>query len=91
MTRIVAEIILLFLLPTLLWVGYAYLTREERPDGTYILKDAPLFYLIPAGAALVLVTLVVFGSREGGTPGKPYDPPVLKDGKIEPGHTRSAQ
>jgi uncharacterized RDD family membrane protein YckC len=91
MTRVVIENILLFLLPFLLWIGYAYLTREERPDGTSILNEAPLAWLIAAGAVLVIATLVLFGSREGGTPGKPYEPPVLKDGKIEPGHTRSAQ
>ena len=37
------------------------------------------------GAALVIATLVVFGSISGGKPGQVYVPPVLKDGRIEPG------
>jgi hypothetical protein len=91
MMRIIAENILLFLAPTLLWFGYVLMTRDDGASGTVIFKEAPLLWLIPAGAALVFLTLIVFSSREGGEPGKPYDPPVLRDGKIEPGHTRSQQ
>ena len=31
MIRIVAENILLFLLPTIVYVAYVYMTREEKP------------------------------------------------------------
>ncbi len=77
--------ILLFLLPTLIYVAYIYMTREEKPDAARVLHDAPLIWLFVAGAALVIATLVVFGSISGGKPGQAYVPPVFKDGQIEPG------
>ena len=86
MIRIVVENILLFLLPTFIYVAYVYMTREEGPDGTRVLDDAPLLWLFVAGALCVLVTLIAFGSITGGKPGQVYTPPVLKDGRIEPGH-----
>lgn len=86
MIRIVAENILLFLLPTIIYVAYIYMTREEKPEATRVLDDAPLIWLFVAGAALVIITLVTFGSVSGGKPGQVYTPPVFKDGRIEPGH-----
>ena len=86
MIRIVVENILLFLLPTFVYVAYIYMTREERPGATRVLDDAPLLWLFVAGALCVIVTLVAFGSISGGKPGQVYTPPVLKDGRIEPGH-----
>ena len=86
MIRIVAENILLFLLPTIVYVAYVYMTREEKPGAARVLDDAPLIWLFVAGAIIVLAVLVTFGSRTGGIPGQTYTPPVLKDGRIEPGH-----
>ncbi|KAB2941392.1 MAG: DUF6111 family protein [Hyphomicrobium sp.] len=86
MIRIVAENILLFLLPTIVYVAYVYMTREERPGAMRVLDDAPLLWLFVAGAALVIITLASFGSVTGGKPGQVYTPPSLKDGRIEPGH-----
>ncbi len=62
MIRIVAENILLFLLPTIVYIAYVYLTREERPGAAHVLDDAPLIWLFIAGAVLVVVTLASFGS-----------------------------
>jgi uncharacterized protein DUF6111 len=86
MIRIVAENILLFLLPTIVYVAYVYMTREEKPGAMRVLDDAPLIWLFVAGAALVVLTLVSFGSVTGGKPGQVYTPPSFKDGRIEPGH-----
>jgi hypothetical protein len=86
MIRIVVENILLFLLPTFVYIAYVYMTREERPGATSVLDDAPLLWLFVAGALCVIVTLVAFGSISGGKPGQIYTPPVLRDGRIEPGH-----
>ena len=86
MMRIVVENLLLFLLPTLIYVAYIYLTRAEKPDGRAMLDEAPLLWLFAIGAGLVVVTLMVFGSTSGGKPGEVYQPPVLRDGKIVPGH-----
>ena len=86
MIRIVAENIVLFLLPTIVYIAFIYLTREDRPGASSILNDAPLTWLFVAGAILVVVTLATFGSVTGGKPGQVYTPPALKDGRIEPGH-----
>lgn len=94
MIRVVIENILLFLLPTLLYVAWVLLTRQPQPSGPdgessgppKILDDAPLLWLFAAGALLVVVTLIAFESSSGGKPGQHYVPPSYKDGKIDPGH-----
>lgn len=85
MIRIVIENLLLFLAPTLIYVAYALATRRGTPDSGKVFDDAPLIWLFAAGAALVVVTLLVFGNTSGGKPGQAYVPPSIKDGKIEPG------
>ncbi|HLB07700.1 MAG TPA: DUF6111 family protein [Alphaproteobacteria bacterium] len=95
MIRIIIENLLLFLLPTLVYVAYVLMTRPEEEAngaagkatlGAHVLDNAPLLWLFGAGAALVIVTLVAFGSISGGKPGQHYEPPAMKDGRIEPGH-----
>jgi hypothetical protein len=86
MIRIIAENVLLFLLPTIIYVAYVYMTRDEKAGAASVLDDAPLIWLFAAGAVLMLVTLVTFGSMSGGKPGQTYTPPAFKDGHIEPGH-----
>jgi hypothetical protein len=96
MIRTVIENILLFLLPTFVYVAWVLfqrsraVAREENGDNqqavTHILDDAPLLWLFAGGALLVIVTLAAFGSSSGGKPGQHYQPSVLKDGKIQPGH-----
>jgi hypothetical protein len=86
MLRIVAENVFLFLLPTIIYVAFVYMTREERPGAARVLDDAPIIWLFIAGVAIVLIVLTTFGSLTGGKPGQVYVPPALKDGHIEPGH-----
>ena len=93
MIRIVVENLLLFLLPTFIYVAWMLMTRQESnaPDGNgttpaNILLDAPLLWLFTSGAILVVVTLIAFGSTSGGKPGQHYEPPSIKDGQIEHGH-----
>ncbi|MGE3916841.1 MAG: DUF6111 family protein [Hyphomicrobiaceae bacterium] len=84
MIRIVIENIILFLLPTVVYVIYVVATRNSTRKG--ILDEAPLAGLLLAGTALVLLVLVVYGSdKSGGKPGDRYIPPSMKDGQIEPG------
>jgi hypothetical protein len=93
MIRIVIENILLFLLPTLAYLGWVLIARpdslERTPDGrirpTRVLNDAPLLWLAASGTILLIVVLVAFGKTSGGRPDQSYSPPVFKDGKIEPG------
>jgi Family of unknown function (DUF6111) len=86
MIRIVAENILLFLLPTIVYVAFVYMTRVEKPGAARVLDDAPLIWLFIAGVVLVVAMLATFGTIPGGKPGQVYVPPALKNGHIEPGH-----
>jgi hypothetical protein len=88
MIRIVIENIVLFLLPTLLYAGYVLLMRGPPEKGSDLLADAPLLWLFFGGTVLVIVVLVAFGSTSGGRPGQHYEPPSMKDGRIEPGRIR---
>jgi Family of unknown function (DUF6111) len=85
MIRIVIENLLLFLAPTLIYVLYVYVRRRSGGDESPILNDAPLLWLFIAGVVLMLATLVLFGSNSGWKPGEAYQPPIYKDGKIQPG------
>ena len=85
MIRVVIENVLLFLLPTLVYVSYMLLTRSQASTGA-IVNDAPLIWLFIAGALLVGATLVYYATiTPGGAPGAVYTPPRMKDGHIEPG------
>ncbi len=86
MIRIVAENLLLFFAPTLLYLGYMWLTRDGSTPGKGLLDDAPIVWLAFGGTALVLATLVLFGHTSGGKPDDGYTPPTVKDGKLIPGH-----
>lgn len=89
MIRIVIETLLLFLLPTLAYLIYVYFARkQEAVSPGEIVSEAPLMWLFAIGAILVVVTVIAFGSTSGGKPGMVYEPPVMKDGRIEPGRSR---
>jgi hypothetical protein len=83
MIRIVIENILLFLLPTVVYVIYVAATRGDSRKG--IFDEAPLAWLMLAGSVLVLAVLATYGSDTRGKPGQVYIPPTMKDGRIEPG------
>lgn len=85
MIRVVVENVVLFFLPTAIYVTYVLLTRKTDSKGG-LLDDAPFLWLMFAGTLLVLIVLIAFGSTSGGKPGQVYTPPSMtKDGKIEPG------
>jgi hypothetical protein len=83
MIRVVIENILLFLLPTIVYVVYVSITRRDAKTGP--LDGAPIGWLVLAGTLLVFVTLAAFGTSSGSKPGSVYVPSQMKDGKIEPG------
>jgi Family of unknown function (DUF6111) len=87
--RVIVENILLFLLPTVAYVGYRMIVR--RPDQTTatVMTDAPLLLLLGMGTLLVVAVLVAFGDVSGGKPGQVFVPTVVKDGKVIPGHSRA--
>jgi hypothetical protein len=86
MMRVAAEIVLLFLLPTLAYLGYALLTRPGQPARA-VVDEAPFVWLALSGAVLVFATLIYYGSSStmGGL-NQTYTPAHIKDGQIEPGH-----
>lgn len=88
MIRFIFETAFLFLLPTIAWCAFVVLSRREPAAPATVLAEAPLGFLMLLGIALVTATLVVFGSNSDGRPGQVYEPPVVKDGRIEPGHLK---
>lgn len=88
MIRIVAETIFIFLLPTLAYFTYVMLTRPKEDAGARVVEEAPLLWLFAAGAFLAVASLVALNSGSGGKPGQAYEPAILRDGHIEPGHVR---
>lgn len=87
MIRILIENLLLFFSPTLLYLIYVTVRRRSGGDESPVLSTAPLVWLFIAGLCLMIGTLALFGTSSGGKPGEAYQPPIYKDGKIEPGHT----
>jgi hypothetical protein len=89
MIRIVVEYVLLFLAPTLVYLAYVLLTREPAGGAAKALDDAPLIWLFVAGALMIMGALTYVGTTtEGGKPNLGYEPAIIKDGRIEPGHLK---
>lgn len=90
MIRAIVENVLLFLLPTAVYIGYMVLSRRTAAQSGHVLSDAPLVWLFTAGALLVAITLIYYASiTPGGTIGQSYTPPhMMKDGHIEPGQLK---
>lgn len=87
MIRIVIENVFFFLLPTLAYIAFIAFKTNRWPGLGTVMKGAPLLKLFAAGAALMVTTLIAFSSTSGGRPGDTYQPPVFKDGHVEPGHS----
>lgn len=87
MMRILIENIFFFLLPTLVYVAWVAFSQNEWAGLPRVLRSAPLLRLFVAGAALMLATLTLLSSRSHNSPHDVYEPPSIKDGKVEPGHS----
>lgn len=85
MIRIILVNLLFLLLPTVLYFGYVYIRRRNQPNGE-ILANAPIFWLLAGGAAMMLIALIVLGQWEVGDPRGRYVPSQFKDGVLIPGH-----
>lgn len=88
MIRLVLENLLLFLLPTILFVFYTMIRRSQERNNTVsrALDSAPLPVLFTLGFVLMVSVLAYFGTKsDSGKPGQKYRPPVMVDGKIKPG------
>lgn len=88
MIRIVIENLLLFLAPTLVYLAYAYIQRQGNGSTQPLFDDAPILWLSSAGALLVVIVLVLFGTTSGNNAGQAYEPATYKDGVIQPGRIK---
>lgn len=87
MIRVLVENLLLFLLPTFLYVSFGMLVSKDG-SASAVLGRAPVLVLAAIGAVLVFTVLTLFGHSGDGKPGQTYEPPVYKDGKLVPGHMK---
>ena len=88
MTRFVIETMMLFLLPTALYVSFALLRRQQNATVISIINRAPIGVLSLLGATIVLAVTAYFGNVGDGKPGQTYEPAVYKDGKVIPGRMK---
>jgi hypothetical protein len=90
MIRFLIEIILPFLLPSLLYLGWWWLAGRRRAvaDGGVpsFLQHGPWFWLILAGAVLLAAVLSYNALTDQGPTTGRYVPPHLQDGRVVPGH-----
>jgi hypothetical protein len=90
MIRVVIENVLLFLLPSALYIAYMLLVRRGNATAGAVVSEAPLVWLFVAGAMLMAATMVYYATvTPSGLPGASYTPPRMgKDGRIEPGQLK---
>ncbi len=90
MIRIILQNIILFLLPTLVYLAYVMVRQSQGAKDSLgaMLSRAPIGWLMAAGAVLMVSGLAYFGTETGGRPGETYQPPVYRDGKIVPGQRK---
>ena len=81
MARILVEIVLPFLAPFLLLLGYQLLVTRGRS----FLEDTPWYRLTLAGLALGCVSLAAQAFLGGDPPGGRYIPAQIEQGRIVPG------
>jgi uncharacterized membrane protein len=85
MIRVILEYILPVLVPFAAYFGWMRLAGRKKGW-----REAPWFWLIAISIALLVASLVYVAFSAGEKPNGVYHPPVLKDGKIVPGHIERA-
>lgn len=86
MLRIVLIQIALFATPFLVWTLYVLIMRRRRAAAGGLFNDAPIAWLIVAGALLAAASLLFLGVSSGAERDGTYVPPRYEDGRIVPGH-----
>ena len=85
MIRIILQIVIPLLLPTVAYILWARYARGRRAED---LRRGPWLWLIGAGVALVGASAALWVALEDQPPGSEYVPPRFEDGKLIPGHFR---
>jgi hypothetical protein len=83
MFRIALIDVLMFSLPFLIYGAYMLLAKGMGPADIW--QAAPIFWLLAAGCALLLITMATLISFSGGKPGGTYHPPSFENGVAKPG------
>lgn len=96
MSMIIFRYILPFLLPALVFVLWTWARGRwvERHGGQAPgIEDGPWFWLTLSGGFLVLAVVIAtaLSGDQAGKPGEVYVPPTTVDGKVVPGHYKSAE
>ena len=89
MIRIVFTYIVPFLLPTAIYLAWAwYRARYAASHGGEVpkIERGPWPMLVFLGAVLMLASLVTTALTNGSDAGAIYTPPHLENGKLVPGH-----
>jgi hypothetical protein len=81
--RIILQIVVPLLLPT---VAYVLWARYARQHTLADLRRGPWIWLVGAGLVLVAASAAVWIAVEHQPPGSTYVPPRFEDGKLVPGH-----
>ena len=84
MLRVLFEYLLPLVLPFLIWLAYASLTRTTAPGWV---QDAPWPQLAGAGLVLAAISLITWSLMTGAPPEQAYVPPHLENGRIVPSTT----
>ena len=92
MIRAFLTVILPLLLPTALYLLWAFAMRRAEAAGVGdLLRDLPWVWLAAAGLALLAAVLVLAALGFGGSADTAhYVPPRAVDGRIVPGHVEPA-
>ena len=85
MSRILLQILLPLLLPTVAYFLWALL---GRPGAHNVLEDTPWFWLIIVGVVLMGGALVATALTQGVDPGSQIIQPRLEDGRVVPAQVR---
>ena len=86
MLRIVFEVALPLVLPTLLYLLWLRLVRRWQPPGLPGWAALPWVWLTGTGVLLLVLMLLVMNTHFGVTTPGIYVPPRWQDGRIIPGH-----
>ena len=81
MIRIVLLNIILFLLPTILYLTGTMILRRKLSilNAKMLFNRGPLVWLNLAGLVCVICSLAYFSTYTGGKPGEVYHPPIYKE------------
>lgn len=85
MTRVALTIILPLLLPTALYLLWAFAAGRLAEPSALVWRGLPWGWLAICGAVLAAAVLVLV-SQLGGVRNGTYVPPHVEDGRVVPGH-----